>query len=719
MLHGSPLALLLLPMSAWLTPPAAAQTFPSTVDLSAQFSWFSNGMQVQAMAHDASGNVYIAGNANLGFPAATKTIGPAGNSDIFIVKLNASGDQILYATAIGGTAEDRVKDIKVDSAGNVYFVGATLSQDFPATTQFRPSYPIGGYVAKLAPTGATLTYATVLSSRISVLDVDVDANGAAYIVGSANSQDLPSTPGVLDPVPANGVDASTYVGYIAKVALDGTALDLATYYGGAGNAVNFVAIRPGGNLLVQVGGNLESVNTSLSQTAFSTPTGFSQARVMIEDSGSILVGGATPGSGLVALKRFTSEGAPAGLDITVELQSANLNLQMAEIANGQIFLFGDPIGATGQPSSFTTVNATQTCLSNMAGPGGIAGIAQSNGSGGLIGSVGGTAVNNHAMIVLDSAGTVVHSTFFTTGIEAVSVSPVDGRVYASGTQTIWSQPTTMWHGLVRINPELLPTDTLAPSCLVHAATFGVVPVTPGALMTFYGSNLGPGTTGSYTTGAQFTLDADNKVGPNLGGVSITVDGMPAPLLFAWTKQLNFVVPWEVRTDGTAVPVCITYNAETKCVSATTGPIAPGAFQVLGQSATINVDDGTVNYSGNPARRGSAVSVFITGTGKLSGTLTDGGVAGTPLAMVPGTQSAYFASTASNCSIFSCENYPKDTQVQVLYAGAAYGLVEGVTQLNLIIPSDMPSGPNKLFVVDFLLPGKTTPVSVALHISVAE
>lgn len=676
-------------------------------------------MMVEAMALDASGNIYIAGSGNTGFPGATTNIGPTGSSDIFIVKLNPAGDQILYATAIGGTGDDQLKDIKVDDAGNVYFIGSTTSQDFPATTLFRPTYPIGGYVAKLAPSGDTLTYATIMSSRITVIDIDVDANGAAFIVGTANSQDLPNTPGVLDPSPANGANDNTYVGYIAKVALDGTALDLATYYGGVNKPVNFVAVRPGGKLLVQVAGNLESVDTALSQQGFSTPTGFSQSRIAIESSGNILVGGAMADSNLVGLKRFTADGAPAALDITVELKSANLNLQMATTPSGQIFLFGDPMGPTGQPSSLTTLHGTQTCLANMAAPDGIAGVNLSNSSGGLFGSVGGTQAVDHAMIVLDSSGTVVHSTFFSTAIEALSVSPVDQRIYAAGKQTIWNQPVTTWQGLLRINPDLIPTNGVAPSCLVHAGTFGVVPVTPGALMTFYGSDLGPGTADDYHTGAQFTLDSDNKVGPNLGGVSITVDGVPAAMLFSWTKQLNFVVPWEVRTDGAAVPICITYNNNKTCVSASTGVMAPGAFQVLGQSATINLDDYSVNYSGNPARRGSFVSVYVTGTGKLTGTLTDGGVSGMPLGTVPGTQTAYFASTADNCSIFSCDSFPKDTMVSLLYVGAASGLVEGVTQINLTIPADMPPGPNKLFVVDFMVPGQDKPVSLPLRIAVAE
>lgn len=141
-----------------------------------------------------------------------------------------------------------------------------------------------------------------------------------------------------------------------------------------------------------------------------------------------------------------------------------------------------------------------------------------------------------------------------------------------------------------------------------------------------------------------------------------------------------------------------------------------------QSAALN-QDFSVNQPLNPAPRGSAVSVYITGTGALNGNTRDGGVAnvppGTPLASVPGTQSAYFVSSAAGCTIFSCPTFPGSTNVPVIYAGAAPDLVEGVTQINLVIPQDIPPGPNKLFVVQFQLPGEENPIPLLVRISVAE
>ena len=180
------------------------------------------------------------------------------------------------------------------------------------------------------------------------------------------------------------------------------------------------------------------------------------------------------------------------------------------------------------------------------------------------------------MIIADTDGSILHATFLTANVAQAATAPSNGRVYVAATQTIFSTPTWgTWRGILRFNQDIIPAEKASPSCLVHAAYYTPVPVSPGALMTLYGNHLGPGAT--PTAGSSFALDANNRVPTTLKGVSITVDGRAAPILYEYDGQINFIAPWATRTDGAVVPVCVTYDGTTTCIQAGTGLAAPGAL----------------------------------------------------------------------------------------------------------------------------------------------
>src|SRR5580698_88962 len=70
-----------------------------------------------AIATDASGNIYMAGNAIVD-PATSQTT-------VLVVKLNPQGTQYLYTRYFGGSANDYANAIAVDSTGNAYVAGYT------------------------------------------------------------------------------------------------------------------------------------------------------------------------------------------------------------------------------------------------------------------------------------------------------------------------------------------------------------------------------------------------------------------------------------------------------------------------------------------------------------------------------------------------------------------------------------------------------------------
>jgi uncharacterized repeat protein (TIGR01451 family) len=152
---------------------------------------------------------------------------------VFLTKLSADGQTTLYSTYLGGRSEDASQEVAVDASGAAYVTGFTLSADFPTMA---PLYavPKGGteaFVAKIAPAGTSLVYASYLGgSQADVgMDIAVDADGGAYVCGHTTSTDLP-THRAFQPLSAGGADL-----FVAALQPSGTALTYATFLGGGGN----------------------------------------------------------------------------------------------------------------------------------------------------------------------------------------------------------------------------------------------------------------------------------------------------------------------------------------------------------------------------------------------------------------------------------------------------------------------------------------------------
>jgi uncharacterized protein (TIGR03437 family) len=212
-------------------------------------------------------------------------------------------------------------------------------------------------------------------------------------------------------------------------------------------------------------------------------------------------------------------------------------------------------------------------------------------------------------------------------------------------------------------------------------------------MTIFGSGLGP------AQGESFQL-RDGLVPATLVGTSITVDGKPAPVLYAQDEQINFIVPWQTRTDG-AITVCVARSGERACLPMTATAMSPGIF---GSMALLQ--DGRVNSDTNPVPRGGYVSLYLTGLGAMDSTVADGSVSGFPLQRMVGRVQARMHSLVS-CSPKGCPVLPTFPTPEVSYAGSAPTLVSGVQQVNVHIPADTPIG---LVILDLQFP--ESPVGAA-------
>jgi uncharacterized protein (TIGR03437 family) len=102
-------------------------------------------------------------------------------------------------------------------------------------------------------------------------------------------------------------------------------------------------------------------------------------------------------------------------------------------------------------------------------------------------------------------------------------------------------------------PIYVPMNTpvITPGSVVNAASY-LGDVAPGALAVLYGTNLADNT-------YQDVIDSNGDFVTTLANVTVTVDGVPAPLVYLSPTQINFQVPWET-VPGLAVNVQVTRNS---------------------------------------------------------------------------------------------------------------------------------------------------------------
>ncbi len=166
---------------------------PLVIDPILSYSTYLGGSgedRAQAIAVDADGNAYVTGYtfaANFPTTAGAMQPGSGGRSDAFVAKLNASGTALVYSTYLGGTFDEQATGIAVDPAGHAYVTGSTDSSDFPTTAgAFQQSNTAGsykGFVAKLSATGAALVYSTYLGGS----DGYFTASNAIALDGAGNA----------------------------------------------------------------------------------------------------------------------------------------------------------------------------------------------------------------------------------------------------------------------------------------------------------------------------------------------------------------------------------------------------------------------------------------------------------------------------------------------------------------------------------------------------
>lgn len=166
---------------------------------------------------------------------AQQTVRGGGAYDAFVVMLDSTGTTRQFATYLGGTGNEQITGLAIDSANNIYIVGQKDFGTFPTTVgAFDTTITNGdGWAAKLNPNGQ-LQYATFIggSGYDQALDVAVDSSGSAYISGVTISPDFPVVSALQSSYhissPLGDPD-----GFVLKLNPTGTAAVYSTYLGGA------------------------------------------------------------------------------------------------------------------------------------------------------------------------------------------------------------------------------------------------------------------------------------------------------------------------------------------------------------------------------------------------------------------------------------------------------------------------------------------------------
>ncbi len=191
-------------------------------------------------APGSDGSFYLAGvTDSIDFPVSDGTLSEdlAGQADVFVTKLNASGTEVVYSTYLGGPKVDVAIGIDVDADGAAYVVGYTASHRFPTTPGAAQRRFGGGpgdaFVTKLDPDGSGIAYSSFLggSGDDVAFIAPVDEEGSLYVEGWTGSEDFPISDGAFQDAYGGG----PYDAFSTRLDATGSTMLYSTYLGGSGD----------------------------------------------------------------------------------------------------------------------------------------------------------------------------------------------------------------------------------------------------------------------------------------------------------------------------------------------------------------------------------------------------------------------------------------------------------------------------------------------------
>ncbi len=610
-----------------------------------------------ALGRGPAGNLFVAG--------ALQPQGAASTAQhAFAAELSPDGQTLVYFKLLAGSNTDRATALAVDAAGNVYVAGGTGSADFPVTPGVLETSLNGalsaGFVVKLDPSG-NVVYSTLFGGgayeSTTIRGIAIDAAGEVFLTGQTVGGNFSTTPGPVQPYdPEN-----TF--FTSRISAAGDRL----IYSVVGLGGYAIGLDSGGNAYIQ-GASFNTFGQDVPVTAGAFQTTVNQA----------VVCGANMAFEFPCSHQYAAKLDPTGTMLLfctfVSGSSADEPAGIAVDSNGDVYL----AGTTDSTDYPVTAGAAQMANIVILPPNPInwsfiadgeyiafpstGYVTKLSGDGShLIYStyLGGSQADTATGLAIDSAGQAyvsmdVQSPDFPglpaappgclpnrlRDFPAIAALDADGDGVTSVTIIEGAAPGAAQHGLVldgQGGAELLTdgpyfADTRAAPGAVSSAADPIVCLTdsfdftsagtisPGQLVSIFGNSLGPAAPVSYDPQAP-------ALPLMLGGASLLVGGVAAPLLYVSEGQINFVVPYEVSGQAAATLQLTSAggaSSRTTAVAALTPslatlgvtayPVCQGGTLAGSVSAMVLNQDGTQNSCTNPAAAGSVIRVFLNGAG---------------------------------------------------------------------------------------------------------
>ncbi|HEY0703679.1 MAG TPA: SBBP repeat-containing protein [Candidatus Acidoferrales bacterium] len=291
---------------------------------------------------------------------------------------------LTFSTFLGGTSVDIASCVALDSAGNIYLVGHTLSADFPTVDPLQGTLHSNEgdvFVTKINSGGSAIIYSTYLGGVApdgqSASAVAVDASGNAYVVGEGPN-DFPVTTGAFD----TSCAACSGGPFVLKLDSTGSQLLYSTFLRGqsgvTGDAISAITVNSLGSAYV----------TGVSVSPDFPTTAGAYQRSRINGNNQAFVTEFNPAGSALEYSTYLGAGQSAGIALS---------------SPGNAYIAG-----TAQESTFpTTPGAFQTTYTAEGGNSGLGFVTELNASGSaLVYStyLGGSGGDFTGGIALDSAG---------------------------------------------------------------------------------------------------------------------------------------------------------------------------------------------------------------------------------------------------------------------------------------------------------------------------
>jgi len=289
-----------------------------------------------------------------------------------------------------------------------------------------------------------------------------------------------------------------------------------------------------------------------------------------------------------------------------------------------------------------------------------------------------TSSNGEPNVTLDDLGDGTYSGLF----EPESSGPVTLSLAAQVTDdsgNLFETSTSVSGDVVAAADVSTPVYT---SGAISAASYAPqpTPLTPGSLISLFGYNL------AGAGGAATTLPLPT----NLNGVSVTIGGIPAPLIASaaasvpgGTDQINLQVPAELAGRSTA-DIVVTNNGVSGAPETVALGTAPAFFTLnaagTGDGIFVHSDGITLITPSNPAKAGETIVLYATGLGNVQASVASG-------APFTGPDRVTGAVTVT------IGGQPATVQ----YAGGLPGFA-GVYQLNVVVPAHLPPAETVVTVI---------------------